>query len=251
MRKTGYWERVARVIQNADIILEVLDARFAHEMRNPALKSLIERYHKKHGILLNKSDLSSRRQVQAAQSLIRTEVPVMSISAKTRKGKMRLKTFIHRLAGQKTCTVAFVGYPNCGKSSLINFLCGRHSAKTSSIAGFTRGEQRVRASENLFVLDSPGILPFTQLPEEKLMLFGAFNPQSAQDIESCALYLIEFLQKNNPQKLKELIGFTPEGTDPEAILEESAIRKKKLVRGGTPDTQTTARLLCTQWVQGK
>ena len=155
------------------------------------------------------------------------------------------------MAAKKRAKIAVIGYPNTGKSSLLNALAGRKAARTSAQAGFTRGAQFVRISKNALLIDSPGIIPFKQRSEFELMLVAAKSPNQLQDIEGAALQLIEWLQKQGTGTLKREFGIPESETDAEKTLGKIAVKKKRLSRGGKPDLGATAMLLIKEWQEGK
>ena len=61
--------------------------------------------------------------------------------------------------GEEKFKVGVLGYPNTGKSSIINALKGRASAPTSPVSGYTKGMQWIRASKRMYLLDPPGVFP--------------------------------------------------------------------------------------------
>jgi ribosome biogenesis GTPase A len=133
---------------------------------------------------------------------------------------------------------------------VINALAGRKAARTSAQAGFTRGEQFVRIAKNVLLIDSPGIIPFEQRSEFELTLIAAKSVNQLQDIEGTALELIEWLQNQNALAIKENFGIETNGKDSVEILEEIAIKKKRLLKGAKPDTMSTASMLIQDWQKG-
>src|SRR4030042_2166696 len=110
-----------------DIILEILDARFPKEMQNKEIEKLIKDKGKKVIYVLNKSDLTRKRD--------KSLNPRVFVSCKNRKGINELRDKIKQEAAKFKSTgdfnrvhVGIVGYPNTGKSSLINLLIRRTSA---------------------------------------------------------------------------------------------------------------------------
>jgi ribosome biogenesis GTPase A len=251
----GFLKRVYRVIDTSDVVLEVLDARFASEMRNTHIEEKIIQKRKKLGIILNKSDLVTKSQLKKKIEEIAKTHFVIATTTKERKTKAMLKKIIGTLSKGRKSTIGFIGYPNTGKSTLINILAGRKCAKTSPSAGYTRGEQKIRVNQNITAIDTPGIIPLNELEEEKLILFGAKNPQQAKNIEMCAEYLLEYLRKNDEKKMHELLELEEsqniKNKETETLLEEYAEKKGKMLKEKKPDTKNAAKILCTKWFRGK
>ena len=143
-------------------------------------------------------------------------------------------------------TVGVIGYPNTGKSSVINKLSGK-KIRTSITAGFTRGQQIINAGK-FKLIDSPGIIPLEERDANELVLIGAKNPSQLKYPEEAAIKLIELLKEKNPKALTELGA---KSNDPDEILEEIAIQKKRLMKKGLPDTNAIAKQLLLDWQKGK
>ncbi len=246
--KKGFLKRVLRIIETADIVVEVVDARFVQETRNRRMEEHAMRKGKNLLIAINKSDLSTAQELEKQKREL--AFPSVFLSSKNRKGIGRLKQAIGKIAAGKKARIAVIGYPNTGKSSVINFLSGRHAARVSSKAGFTRGEQFVRVSENILLIDSPGIIPFEERNPYKLALMGAKNPEQLDDIELAGIMLIQFLQERFPQKIWKITGKTTEKS-PEELLELIARKWNRLQKHGIPDKEATAKILLKKWQGGK
>jgi ribosome biogenesis GTPase A len=245
----GFFSRIFRIIQESNLLLEVLDARFPELTRNFGIEKKILNSGKKLVFVLNKSDLSTRETLFKEKKSLEKIAPCVFLSAKKRDGVRKLREAIGKAICGKKSVVGIIGYPNTGKSSIINVLRGKSVAKTAVKAGFTRGQQFVRISENIMLVDSPGIIPFAQKNEFELMLVNAKNAERLKDAETTALQLIQWLLQKNPNSLKENFGI--EETDSEKALEQIAMKKNKLLKGGLPDTQATAKTLIQDWQRGK
>src|SRR5690606_14942426 len=132
--------QVEKLIGEADIILEVVDARFIDKSRNVLLEDMIRAKGKKLIYVLNKADLVDVKELKKNYDLSSIE-PYVLFSSKNRIGRARLRKLIGIEASRikfKKKRVGIVGYPNTGKSTLINVLVGGKRASTSPQSGQTR-----------------------------------------------------------------------------------------------------------------
>ncbi len=238
-----FWKMVNEVIARSDIVLEILDARMVEETRNTEVEKRIEKYGKQLIYVINKCDLVPDSWLTKAKKDL---FPVACVASKSRKGKTQLREKILRYAKKKEVKVGVVGYPNTGKSSVINMLKGRASARVSPKSGYTRGIQLVKADNRIMLLDSPGVFPFDKGDEVRLAMIGTKNPQELKDPELCAMELIIALKG----KVEKNYG-AKKGADEEETLENIALKLKKLRKGGVPDTETVSRIIIKDWQAGK
>ena len=247
--KGGFFARLSKVVDSSDIILEVLDARFPGLTRNRDLEQKVIASGKRLLFVINKADFASKRHAEAQKKLLSQEAETFFVSAKKRQGISLLRNRLFALAEKKRCVCGVVGYPNTGKSSLINILVGRRVAGTSKKAGFTRGERLVRVSKNLLLFDSPGTIPFDENDEFRLMLVNSKTAEQLSDPENTGMQFAEFVVSSQPDFFEKNFGLT--GTDAEALLEAFALKKGFLLSGGRPDCAAAAKFLIMQWQSGK
>ena len=138
-----------------------------------------------------------------------------------------------------------IGQNNSGKSSLINALSGKGSAKTSSESGYTKGFQKIRVDPKIMVLDTPGVLPKKEKDHAKHAKTGALSYGKIKDVETTALRLIE----DETEVITQFYNIN--SGDPEEILEQIAFKFKKLSGGGKANLEVAARMLLKDWQTGK
>ncbi|WP_052883101.1 GTPase [Thermoproteus tenax] len=244
------WRRVRTVVEDSDVVLEVLDARDPLATRNIELERLVASLGKRFIVAINKADLVPLdvglkwKEWFEAQGL-----PAVVFSAKMRLGTRKLMAKIKSVAPSVPVRVAVVGYPNVGKSTVINYLKGRHVAPTSPRPGFTRGEQIVRAKTWLIVVDTPGVLTSEEGDDAALAVIrGAVDPARIDDAVPYAIALINRVLSFNPRAL-EHYGYS--GASAEEALEHIGRRYGRLMRGGRVNIEEAARIVLRDWIEGK
>lgn len=238
----SFWRHVNKVLQEADLIIEVLDARMIEETRNHEIENKIERLDKKILYVINKCDLADKRELDKIKRILR---PSVFISSKDHLGTTILKKKILELSKGKPITVGILGYPNVGKSSLINALAGKGAAKTSSESGYTKGLQRIRVDNKILLLDTPGVFPQKEKDLNKHSKTGAISYGKIKDPETAVLHLIEGEQK----RIEKYYGIS--GEDSEEVLEKIALKLRMLLKGGNPNLEAAARIVLRDWQVGK
>lgn len=244
----SFWVIVNKVLEKSDIILEILDARLPEETRNSELEDKVRRSGKTIIYVINKSDLISKESAEKIKSRLK---PSIFISSVKHQGTTILLREISRFASLKfpkkeRVTVGVVGYPNVGKSSVINALKGRSSAPSSSKSGYTKHEQLIRVTARIYLIDTPGVYPFRERDDLKHALSSSVDSNKVKDPESAALALIQQLDGR-----VELFYNVNQADDPEESLERIALKCNKLKKGGLPDTVAMSKLILEDWQKGK
>ncbi|MBU2561798.1 MAG: 50S ribosome-binding GTPase [Nanoarchaeota archaeon] len=240
---TNYWKIVNNVIKSSDILLEVLDARLIGESRNVEIEEKVKKAGKPLIYVINKCDLVAKEKLDAAKRELK---PCAFISAKEHLGTSYLREEIMKRAPKGSFKVGVLGYPNTGKSSVINLLKGRNAAPTSPISGYTRGFQLIRVNRRMYLLDTPGVFPYMEKDEGKHAMIAAKTFSSLKDPEGAAMELIERF----PKLIEEYYG-VKHSDDPEEVLESIAFKLNKLKKGGLPENNAAARIVLKDWQEGK
>ncbi|MEK6967843.1 MAG: GTPase [Nanoarchaeota archaeon] len=231
-----------RILNNSDYLLEIADARYPDWSRHRKLEQQISGQGKGLTIIFNKSDLVDSEELKRLEYRFKDAI---FVSARTRQGFSQLRRFIRSLSKKKEITIGVFGYPNTGKSSIINMLKGSHSAGTSSRAGFTKGVQKLRINPKVMMWDSPGVAPFKE-SESRLALLGAKNPEFLKNVENVAQVIIGTIKKEYPGAISRRYNLD-ESKKPEEILEGVARRIGALSKGGIPDIERAARAVINDW----
>ncbi len=239
---TRFFKAVEKVIQEADILLYLLDARFPNK-RNRQVEGLIREKKKQIIFVFTKYDLVADRNFPIPD----LKSPFVLVSATTYYGMGKLKERLIiecRRLNKKVPKVGVLGYPNIGKSSLINALKGTASASISPEPGHTKGKQYLW-TKHFMLIDSPGVIPYSEEEEPAHVLMGAL-PISNEQVEPAAFEII----KKHPKSVEN--AFTISVTrDVQETLERIAFAKKLLLSGGRPDTLRAAQMLVKLFQKGK
>jgi len=254
--KQGIPHIVKEVIRISDIVLEVLDARFIAQTRNEEIENLVTSQGKKLVFVINKIDLVNMDDLKQSKEFKRLK-PYILFSCKSITGVRRLRDKIKMEVKRAEITapqahIGIMGYPNTGKSSLINLLIGKKSAGTSPQAGFTKGMQRLRLTKGILILDTPGVYPEYEespLKEEaakKHAEIGIRNFDKVRDPD----VIVSRLMKEHPVLFENHYGIEA-NEDSEVLLEELGKRKHFMKKGAEIDIDRTARLILKDWQEGR
>jgi len=247
----GYWGVVDFLIKNADILVLIIDARMPELSKNAELEKKALKFNKEIVIVCNKIDLIGE------ESLIKLKKENPNwffVSGTNNINVSELKRGLQIMAKKMKIDnpkIGFVGYPNVGKSSVINALAHRARAVVSPIAGTTRGTQWIRVS-NLKIIDSPGVIP-SEDKNTKLGLIAAKNPEKISNPEKVAVEIINLFLKENAKALQEHYKLSEEQMKKEdyEILSEIGRKRGYLSRGGIVDETKTAITIIREWQKGK
>lgn len=265
----GHMTKTKRMIKASlplvDAVVEILDARVPESSRNPDLQSLIEG--KPRIIILNKCDTADDSSTQKWISWYRNQ-GIVAIAADCRSGK-GLNKFIpavkqvlaeliqkYESKGMKgrVLHLMVVGIPNVGKSSFINRLAGQKKAKVEDRPGVTRTKQWVKLSEDIELLDMPGVLwpKFEDMSVgEKLAFTGAVK-DDVVDIETLACRLLCVLNSLYKNELTTRYKIeTVEDEDGYELLKKVGKARGMLVSGGEINTERAAITVLDEFRGGK
>lgn len=264
----GHMAKTMRVLEEylplVDVVVELLDARIPVSSRNPELRRRIG--DRPRIVALNKADLADPEATRTwARVLRRGGAGAIAIDAQSGTGVGDLLNTALALAGERMARerargrrprparIMVAGIPNVGKSSLINRLTRRGSARTGASPGVTRGKQWVRISEGLELLDLPGVLwPKFDDPEVgyHLAATGAISEQ-VYDHYDIARRLVRELAGRSDAAVATRFGIEGLSDDAEQVIAEIGRRRGCLRSGGIVDELAAADIFLREFRLGK
>lgn len=256
---------IAAEIRNMDAVCEILDARIPLSSRNPDIDELTAG--KPRLVVLNRVDQADPAETKRWAAWFREKgCAVLEANAKEGMGTGQFSAAVRELLREKldawaqkgqvgrTVRVMVLGIPNVGKSTFINKVARRKTARAEDRPGVTRSKQWVPVDSTLELLDTPGILwpRFDDAEVGKRLAFTGAIKDDVVDMEELACYLMEYLARRYAPVLWERYKLTPEPEDGGYELLEKAGRQRGfLMRGAQVDTQRMARVLLDEFRGGK
>lgn len=243
-----------------DFVIEIIDGRIPISSRNPLLEKILEG--KKKLIIFNKSDLADEKENDKwINFLTREGVSVLKYNSQ-RPNPASVTSYAEKLMADEIkkyeskglnhgpLRAMVVGIPNAGKSTFINGIIGKKSAKTGNRPGITKTNQWIRLNEGLHLLDTPGVL-WQKFPENiglNLALTGSIKDE-IMDRESLSLKLIEKLNAIDKNILIDRYKIENNGK-PLEVLDEIGRKRGALLRGGLIDYEKTSGILLDEFRKG-
>ena len=252
-------------IKHMDAVCEIVDARIPLASRNPDVDEMVG--DKPRMMVLNRVDQADPRQTKRWAAYFRNKgYAVLEANAKGGMGTAQFAGTVRELLRDKLASYAekgqvgrvvrvmVLGIPNVGKSTFINKVAKRRTAKAEDRPGVTRSKQWVPVDSTLELLDTPGILwPKFDDPQVGIHLaFTGAIKDDVMDLEELACYLMEYLGKRYADVLSERYKIEAEQEDTGYDLLIKAGRKRGfLMRGAEVDTERMARILLDEFRGGK
>ena len=260
---TGARRKMQEDIKLCDIVIELLDARIPGSSKNPDLDDLIG--NKKRLIILNKADMADSAVTEKWVNYYESKgIKVLTMDSRVRKQTLKVTAAVKEVCKEKIerdrrrgiaarpIKAMVAGIPNVGKSTFINSFVGKTSAKTGNKPGVTRGNQWIRISKDINLLDTPGIL-WPKFDNQQIGLnlayIGSVNDNILEMTEVAAEF-IKFLKDNYCNILAERY-MIKDVDDIFQIMEEISIAKKCVKKGGEPDIEKACILLLDDFRSGK
>ena len=252
-------------IKNMDAVCEIVDARIPMSSRNPDVDEMVG--NKPRIIVLNRVDQADPKETKRWAAYFRGKgYAVLEVNAKNGVGTNQFAGAVRELLKDKisaweakgqigrTVRVMVLGIPNVGKSTFINKVAKRKTARAEDRPGVTRTKQWVPVDSTLELLDTPGIL-WPKFDDKDVGIRLAFTgaiKDDVMDIEELACYLMEYLGKHYPAVLTERYKVDCEdGDSGYDLLTKAGQKRGFLMRGAEVDTERMARILLDEFRGGK
>eukprot|EP00009_Paramoeba_aestuarina_P004463 CAMPEP_0201516088 /NCGR_PEP_ID=MMETSP0161_2-20130828/7495_1 /ASSEMBLY_ACC=CAM_ASM_000251 /TAXON_ID=180227 /ORGANISM="Neoparamoeba aestuarina, Strain SoJaBio B1-5/56/2" /LENGTH=1035 /DNA_ID=CAMNT_0047913101 /DNA_START=79 /DNA_END=3184 /DNA_ORIENTATION=+ len=249
------WAELYKVVDSSDVIVEVLDARDPTGTRCPHIEEHLKKHRKtKHLILvLNKCDLIPSWVTKRWITTLSAEFPTLAMHSSLTNpfGKGSLIQLLRQFGAlhkdRKQISVGFIGYPNVGKSSLINTLRAKKVCSVAPIPGETKVWQYITLFKRIFLIDCPGVVYPSGDSETDIVLKGVTR---VENLEAPQDYIAAIMERCKPDYLRNLYKVSTWEDDTD-FLSQIAKRTGKLLKKGEPDLKTVAKMILHDWQRGR
>jgi len=249
------WNELHKVIDSSDVVLCVLDARDVPGTRCRHLETYLKKHapHKHLVFVINKCDLVPSWAARKWVALLAKERPTLAFHASMTRsfGKAALigllRQFAKLMADKKTISVGIVGYPNVGKSSVINTIKRKKVCKTAPIPGETKIWQYITMTRRIFLIDCPGVVYDDGADETDLVLRGVVRAERLPDPSEFVQPILDRCKREHVERVYGVSGWT---TD-EDFMEKVARKQGRLLKGGEPDYHQIGVNIINDFQRGK
>ena len=263
----GHMTKAKRImledIKLIDLVIELIDSRVPLSSRNPDIDEIAKG--KSRLVLLNKSDLADPcKNEEWIDYFNKKDMIALLVDSKSRNGfspinksieeacKAKIERNRQRGIINRPVRAMVVGIPNVGKSTFINSMCKKASAKTGNKPGVTKGKQWINLNKNIELLDTPGIL-WPRFDDEKtgmhLAFIGSINDEIIDETQ-LAMELMEYLVKLYPGALYKRYE-VDESQKTDVILNDIAIKRGCLKKGNEPDYSKASNIILDDFRSGR
>jgi len=276
----AYFREFKKVVELADVVIEVLDARDPIGCRCPDVEhSIVSKYpNKKIILLLNKIDLVPRDVVEKWIKYLRNFYPTIAFKSNTQKkgnklaqtriassemtdGALKkaetvgadslvqlLKNYATSKGLKTAITVGIIGFPNVGKSSVINSLVRARAARVGGTPGVTKATQEIILDKHVKLLDTPGIVfPKDSDAEDDIILRNVVKLEKVTDPVAPVEKILQRCKKDQVIAIYKI----PTYDNAREFLVHVAKKSGKLNKGGTANVIAAARTVLQDWTSGK
>lgn len=280
------WSELYKVLDSSDVVIQVIDARNVPGTRSYHVEKYLKKNasHKQMIVVINKCDLVPTWVTRKWVKIISKDYPCVAFHASMNNafGKGALISLLRQYSklhsDKRQISVGIIGYPNVGKSSIINTLKGDKCCKTAPIPGETKIWQYVTLTKRIYLIDCPGIVyDGANDSEADTVLKGVVR---SERLSAPTDFIIPILKRvGNIDYIKRLYGVAlpevPEhlikgedknkktqnpwslvsDNDMIEVADEFVLKlsraKGKLLANGEPDANTVAKMMINDWQRGK
>ncbi|XP_033278011.1 nucleolar GTP-binding protein 2 isoform X4 [Orcinus orca] len=249
------WGELYKVIDSSDVVVQVLDARDPMGTRSLHIETYLKKEKPwKHLIfVLNKCDLVPTWATKRWVAILSQDYPTLAFHASLTNsfGKgafiQLLRQFGKLHTDKKQISVGFIGYPNVGKSSVINTLRSKKVCNVAPIAGETKVWQYITLMRRIFLIDCPGVVYPSEDSETDIVLKGVVQVEKIKTPED---HIGAVLERAKPEYISKTYKIDS-WENAEDFLEKLAFRTGKLLKGGEPDLRTVGKMVLNDWQRGR
>ncbi|KAK3719557.1 GTPase required for pre-60S ribosomal subunit nuclear export and maturation [Vermiconidia calcicola] len=279
------WNELYKVIDSSDVVIHVLDARDPLGTRCRSVEKYIreEAPHKHLLFLLNKCDLVPTSVAARWVKLLSREYPTLAFHASLTnsfgKGTLisLLRQFSSLHSSRKQISVGFIGYPNTGKSSIINTLRKKKVCTVAPVPGETKVWQYITLMKRIYLIDCPGIVPPSATDTDgEVLLRGSVRVENVANPAQYVPAVLEMCKRHHLERTYDLKLWPASGSaasmeqansdgnmvgtpatskqkTEEAIrfLEALARKGGRLLKGGEADLDGVAKMVLNDFLRGK
>lgn len=262
----GHMVKAIRQVQEkmklVDLVLEIRDARVPLTSGNSKLHTVLGQ--KGRIILFNKSNLADASEIAKWKNYFNSQdIPFLFVDALDRASLTPIITLAKDILAKrrasdgamnekKSLRLMILGLPNTGKSTLINSLVGKKITRAANRPGLTQNQQWVRVDQYVELLDTPGIMPPNIEREEQGFWLCAIHAIKDDIVGSdeVAYFVASYLLKTNPEALRAFYQLEELEADTNRVLEQIALKRKFLKKGGIPDLARVYEVVLSDFRQG-
>jgi ribosome biogenesis GTPase A len=249
------WGELFKVLDCSDVVVQVLDARNPMGTRSRRLEAHLkkEARHKHVVLVLNKCDLVPVWVTRRWVATLSREFPTLAFHASAgvpfgMGALIQLLQQYTRLHSDKPqVSVGFVGYPNVGKSSVINALAKKKVCNVAPVPGETKVWQYITLFRRTFLIDCPGVVPYSDDSETDIVLKGVTRAERLPDPEA---HIAAIIDRCEARHLTATYGVEGWRNSVEFLI-MIARKRGQLRKGAEPDTALVAKAVINDWQRGK
>ena len=250
------WGELHKVLDSSDVVIHVLDSRDPMGTRCRAVENHLRKEcpHKHLIFLLNKCDLVPTWVTARWLKVLSQFAPTLAFHASLTNsfGKGALISLLRQLgklhSDKKHVSVGFIGYPNVGKSSVINCLRGKTVARAAPVPGHTKVWQYVTLTQRIYLIDCPGVVYGAGTESEvDCVLKGIVRVERLDD---AAAFIPDVLERVKHEYVAKAYGIAAWATAQD-FLTQLAVKTGKLLPGREPDYNAVAKMVLQDWQRGR